>query len=228
MRPPTHLTLFDIEHTQHIPKPRDMTVHPATTKDVDEFCRRYHYTAQGGNKTWRYGLWHNHTLYGIVSYNLPTRETCESVFGPQHHQHVWHMGRLALPDIAPRNSESRLIAGSLKLIEQHHPHVWAIATYAATDVGHIGYVYQATNAIYTGIAGHTTYYTDPTGARRSDYLAGNWISPQRATELGWTKQQGTGKHRYLYILGNRRERRIRQQMLRWPTLPYPKHNTGEI
>ena len=96
-------------------------VGPVSTRDVDEFCKRYHYTATGGNASWRWGLWHGVTLLGIVAYNLPTRETCESVFGPEHFDKVWHMGRLALSDEAPRNSESRLIAGSLQLIKMQHP-----------------------------------------------------------------------------------------------------------
>jgi hypothetical protein len=129
---------------------RDYLCSKISTKDVEEFCRRYHYTGTGGNMMWRYGLWEGPTLLGVVSYNLPTRETCESVFGPEHFDKVWHMGRLAMADDAPRNSESRLIALSLRMIQAQHPDTWGILTYAATDVGHIGYVYQATNALTAG------------------------------------------------------------------------------
>lgn len=212
------VSLFDVENVDTMPAVRDMTVGPVTTADVQEFCHRYHYTATGGSTLWRYGLWHGWVLLGVVSYNLPTRETCESVFGPDHVDKVWHMGRLSMADDAPRNSESRLIAGSLKAITRERPDVWAVLTYAATDVGHIGYVYQATNAIYTGMGGHTTYYVDNKGQRRTDHHTND----TRAKDAGWTKHQGGLKHRYVYVLGSKTQRRQRMALLRLEQLPYPK------
>jgi len=214
---------WDIEHAVDTRiSARDTFIGPASTSDVREFCRRYHYTHIGNNINWRWGLWHQYTLLGVVTYNLPTRSVCASVFGEDHLDKVWHMGRLALADIAPRNCESRLIAGSLRAISAEYPNVWAVLTYAATDAGHIGYVYQATNAIYTGEAGDPTYYIDATGARRGTHLDGRGVSASRAAEMGWTKASGGPKHRYVYVLGNRRERLHRRQLLRYPQLPYPK------
>lgn len=216
------LSLWDVESQNSTPKVRDMTVGRASTRDVDEFCRRYHYTSTGGNMSWRWGLWHGVTLMGVVAYNLPTRDTCESVFGPEHFDKVWHMGRLAMADSAPRNSESRLIAGSLKQIARDYPNTWAVLTYAATDVGHIGYVYQATNALYTGIGGDSHFFVDEGGKRRSTYLGGRGVGNARAAEMGWTRHEGSGKHRYLYILGSKTQRKERLRMLRLDAQPYPK------
>ncbi len=221
----TNISLFDVENTDETPKVRDMTIASVSTTEVNEFCQRYHYTATGGNMTWRYGLYHGAVLYGVVAYNLPTRDTCESILGPDHFDKIWHMGRLALAETSPRNSESRLIAGSLKLIGREYPHIWAVVTYAAPDAGHIGYVYQATNAIYTGTGGRVrknTGYIDPTGRMRSSVLGGQYVGPKRAADLGWTPYAGTPKHRYVYILGNKRERKQRLALLQLPTLPYPK------
>lgn len=220
-------SLWDVEDTDEAVKVRDMHVAPASTRDVQEFARRYHYTATGGNMSWRWGLYHGVTLMGVVAYNLPTRETCESVFGPDHFDKVWHMGRLALADSAPRNSESRLIAGSLKAIQRDYRNVWGVLTYAATDVGHIGYVYQATNALYTGSGGDSHYYVDAKGDRRSTYLGGKGVSDTRAREMGWTRHEGGVKHRYLYVLGSKTQRRERMALLRLPTLPYPKATTTD-
>ena len=214
--------LWDAEDVTEPPKVRDMTVAHATVADVQQFARRYHYSGTGGNMSWRWGLWHGATLWGVVAYNLPTRDACESVFGSEHFDRVWHMGRLALAESSPRNSESRLIAGSIHAIQREYPNVWGVLTYAATDVGHIGYVYQATNALYTGTGGDSTFYTDDEGVRRSTYLGGRGVSPARAVEMGWTRHNGGPKHRYLYILGNKRERRERLALLKLPILPYPK------
>lgn len=216
------ISLFDVENVETMPKVREMTVGPVSTSDVREFARRYHYTGVGNNLNWRWGLWHGVVLHGVVSYNLPTRSVCSSVFGEEHLHRVWHMGRLILSDESPRNSESRLIGGSLRAIQKHHPEVWAVLTYAATDAGHLGYVYQATNALYTGHGGDPVYYVDSQGHRRGTHLDGRGVNAERAAEMGWTRHQGGVKHRYLYILGNRTQRRQRRDLLRLPVLPYPK------
>lgn len=215
------MSLFDVENQTTMPPVRDMTVGPVTTSDIEEFTHRYHYTQTGGSALWRYGLWNGVVLLGVVAYNLPVRNACESVFGPDHYDKVWHMGRLALADNAPHNSESRLIGGSLRHITRDHPNTWGILTYAATDRGHIGYVYQATNAHYTGTSPARPYYIDARGRRHSDYLSGH-VSPARAASLGWIGHDGDLKHRYLYILGNRTQRRHRHAQLRLPIYPYPK------
>ena len=201
---------------------RDTIVGPASTADVREFCQRYHYTNTGGNAAWRWGLWHGATLLGVVAYNRPTRPACEAVFGAEHYDRVWHMGRLALADMAPHNSESRLIAGSLRAIERERPSVWAVLTFAATDVGHVGYVYQATNALYTGTGGEPTLYVTPEGVRMTHRPGHGTISRADAESRGWTRYVAPPKHRYVYLLGNKRERRERRALLRYPVLPYPK------
>ena len=216
------VSLFDVEDADAASlKVRDMVVAKVNQADVREFCARYHYAITGGNMTWNWGLWHGPTLMGVVSYNLPTRPACEAVFGPEHFDKVWHMGRLAMADGALRNSESRLIAGSLRAIRRSHPNTWAVLTFAATSQGHIGYVYQATNALYCGRSDRKHYYLDEKGQRRAQKQGRN-LSPAKAVERGWTVKWEDGKHRYIYILGNKTERRQRLGLLRYPTFPYPK------
>ena len=219
---PLDVSLFDVENVEAMPKVRDMTIAHVSTSDVQEFASRYHYTATGGNMTWRWGLWHGVVLHGVVAYNLPTRSVCAAIFGEDHLHRVWHMGRLILSDNSPHNSESRLIGGSLKAIQREHPDVWAVITYAATDAGHLGYVYQATNALYTGTGGDPGYYVDSDGRRRGTHLGGRRVLADRAEAMGWTSRKGGVKHRYIYVLGSKPQRRQRLALLRLPSLPYPK------
>lgn len=212
---------WDVETEAERAPVRDYMCSKVSTKDVEEFCRRYHYTGTGGNMMWRYGLWEGPTLLGVVSYNLPTRETCESVFGPEHFDKVWHMGRLAMADDAPRNSESRLIGLSMRMIRVQYPEVWGILTFAAASVGHIGYVYQATNALYTGTGGDASYLLDGDGRRRGT-KQGTRLTIAQVVERGWQQIKEPPKHRYLYILGSKTQRKQRRKMLKLPILPYPK------
>jgi hypothetical protein len=227
----SEISLFDVEDVVVQPKVRDMNVGPVSMKDTLEFCSRYHYTERAGHAMWRWGLWCGPVLYGVICYNWPSPVAGAAVFGSEYKQNVLHIGRLALPDSAPRNSESRLIGQSLRQLEDEHPEVWAVLTYAATDEGHIGYVYQATNAIYTGVGGDGVVYKDQRGQHRSprSTIAGSAarITKKDARTRGWTVCEAGPKHRYVYILGNKTQRRQRLQMLKYPILPYPKQTQPE-
>jgi hypothetical protein len=199
----------------------DMQISRVSPRDVNQFCRRWHYAQHGGSAMWSYGIWDGPTLAGVVSYNMPSREAAAWPFGDEYATTVHHMGRLVCAETAPRNTESRLIAASLKLFKQHVPYSTAVLTYAATGVGHIGYVYQATNALYTGRTPPSAYYVDETGRRRST-KQGVGLPRADAEARGWSVGRDPGKHRYLYLLGDRGERRRMRQLLRHPVLPYPK------
>jgi len=218
------VSLWDAEDAETMPAVRDMTVGAVSAADLREFALRYHYTRSGGAIQYgRWGLWHGFTLLGVVSYNTPTQEARDAVFGREHGHRVWHMSRLVLADAAPRNSESRLIGGSLRAITSDHPDVWAVLTYAATDAGHLGYVYQATNAIYTGTGGDPVFYVDKAGKRWGTQLSDCKVrTAAQIAAAGWTRHVGSPKHRYVYILGSRTQRRQRMALLKLPSLPYPK------
>ena len=222
------MSLFDVENETVMPKVRDMTIGTVSTADVREFARRYHYTGSADSIGLRWGLWYGPVLHGVVAYNMLTANVCRSVFGAEHESHVRHMSRLILSEESPHNSESRLIGGSLRAIAAEHPDVWAVLTYAAQHAGHIGYVYQATNALYTGLAaGGECIYIDAQGIQRSrrnldiEKHGGVPLSV-RADQRGWTRVDVPKKHRYIYILGNKTQRRQRRKLLRYPVLPYPK------
>ena len=219
------VSLWDVDDVTEFGRVADMTVGPVEQIDVREFCRRWHYTNSGGSASWNYGLFDGDVLVGVVAYNLPTREACAAVFGQEHLSHVAHMGRLVCAEDAPRNSESHLIAGSLKRLHQSQG-FWAVLTYAAQDEGHIGYVYQATNAIYTGTSSPKPYYLDADG-RKWGSKSGTWSeAKRRADALGHTRVMSPPKHRYVYILGTPAERRARRKLLKLPSLPYPKAVTA--
>ena len=217
------VSLFDVDDVTEFGHVRDLTVGKASQSDVHEFCRRWHYSNTGGNMSWNYGLWDGFVLVGVVSYNLPTMDTCESFFGPENWAWVAHMGRLVCAEELPRNSESHLIAGSLRALKRDVPNFRAVVTYASIGAGHIGYVYQATNALYTGQTAPRSYYEDQSGQMRST-KQGQYVSHAAARERGWIVKTDPGKHRYLYLLGNKTERKEALRLLKFPVLPYPKGN----
>lgn len=221
-----NVSLFDVDDATGFSPVKDMTVSRVPSADVDEFCRRWHYTNTGGNMTWNYGLWDEFTLVGVVSYNLPTMPACSAYFGEDRWEWVVHMGRLVCADDAPRNVESRLIANSLPMLKHDRPVARAVVSYAAAGQGHIGYVYQATNALYCGVTANTHFYIDQKGNRRAPKQGKN-VSIARALERGWEVRHEPGKHRYVYLIGDKRERKEARTLLKFPVLPYPKAADNE-
>jgi hypothetical protein len=63
---------------------------------------------------------------------------------------IMDLKRLYLEDIGLKNLESFVIAQSLKMLMNDFPNVKIVLTYAWEGAGHIGTIYQATNAIYLG------------------------------------------------------------------------------
>lgn len=208
-------------------KVRDTTVAGATTQQVETFCQQVHYAQHAGADSWRYGLWHGLDLLGIVTYNMPTTDAADGVFGPDRRQRIRHMGRLALAHDAPPNSESRLIVHSLRLLRADNPDALAVLTFSDPDqrnpftgVAQVGLVYQATNALYTGEGGQPRYYWDPVNKRR---MATSHLSSRQAREKGWEVHTGSPKHRYVYLLGTPAERRRLRAELLLPVIADQQH-----
>lgn len=219
-------SLFDVNNHSRFSPVRNMTVSRVPIADVDELCRRWHYAKGGGNMTWNYGLWDGSVLIGAVSYNLPTMPACSAFFGQDRWEWVAHMGRLVCAEDAPRNSESFLIARSLRLLKDDRPVVRAVVSYAAIGQGHTGYVYQATNALYCGLTASSHYYIDQEGKRRAPKQGKN-VSMAAAEDRGWQVRWEPPKHRYVYLIGNRTEVKEARSLLRFPVMAYPKGEDDE-
>ena len=213
-------------YREHIvPKVSEMHIEPVSLALVREFCAQFHYTGLPGNAAWRWGLYSGSNLYGVIAYNNGTRGLGASILGDEHARKVWHIGRIVMSEDAPTNSESRIIGLSLREIHRTRPDVWAVVTFADEEMGHIGTIYQATNAIYTGTTDSTSgtarlYFKNKAGQIRS------WRSIREAGRSGvdgWELQKATKpKHRYVYVLGTSRQRRQRLALLKFPAIAYPE------
>ena len=106
-----------------------------------------------------------------------------------------------------------------------------VVSYADSDVGHHGYIYQATNWIYTGLGGGTHKYIDGEGNqinnRSINHIIlreqGGYIDRKKFDEThNITKEKALPKYRYLKFLGTKKQRREMKDALKQEILPYPK------
>lgn len=130
------------------------------------------------------------------------------------------LNRLVVDDELPRNTLSFFVTQSIKML----PSPVVIISYSDLNMGHHGYIYQATNWIYTGIGGTgcNVYIT-----KDGKQIHQRHMDNDRKDELfksGFLvgNKKTKGKARYYFFRGNKREKKQLKRMLRFDEMPYPK------
>lgn len=170
-----------------------------------------HYMKRMPLIVYAFGLYEENKLIGVISYGPPASpHLCRGVCGEEHALDVLELNRLCL-ERNEKNLASILVARSMKLL----PPPKIIISYADTNIGHVGYVYQATNFIYTGLSAKRK---DPvgfstSGGENSKHSRGHW---------GKDLVDRPRKHRYVNFVGDRRQKRYLRKKLNYKAEPYPK------
>ena len=153
-------------------------------------------------------------MVGVVTYGVPASNTlCKGIAGDANKYNVLELNRLCfLPEYNGDNRASYLVSHSLKML----PNKTFVVSYADTAWTHVGYVYQATNWLYTGMSAKRTDTYQPEGLHPRAYNKDNH------SELRQTRSQ---KHRYVYLVGDKRTRREMRKELKYKVYDkYPKGN----
>jgi hypothetical protein len=189
-----------------------------------EFVKTYHYSHGIHNGPMCYGLFDNENLIGVCAFATPCSEAvCASVFGVEYKRSVTELHRLVLLDEIPKNAESWFISRALKTLKKDRPNYNAVLSFADATQNHLGIIYQATNAIYSGTSGKATFFLDTDGRLRHPRQNGINITKEEAKHRGWNPVKREGKHRYLYLLANnKKHKKELHKMLKLKSLPYPK------
>lgn len=188
------------------------------------FIIEHHYSHGCHNGPMCYGLYDDSRLIGVIAFATPCSENVRrSVFGPEHVNRVTELHRLVILDETPKNAESYFIARALRNLKLGRPHLWGILSFADATQGHIGVIYQATNAIYTGSSSRARFFRDQNGRLRHPRQNGHNISLADARERGWTSEMREAKHRYLFLMpDDRGHLKALKKLCRLNSLPYPK------
>lgn len=153
-------------------------------------------------------------LQGVMTIGKPASpHLCIGVCGVEYSDLVFEFNRLCLNEPHKRNIASYFVGNALKLLNRK----MILVSYADTQMGHIGYVYQATNWIYTGI---TKKKMDKILVGSNAHPRHNNIYESRSSD--YKLRERSQKHRYIYFVGNKRERKDLMKHLKYPILPYPK------
>ena len=121
-----------------------------------EMICKYHYsnTLPQLNKHFL-GFYLGDDLVGVITLGWGTRprHTIQKLFPSLDTCDYFEIGRMAMTDEMPRNSESQMLSQCVKWLKKYHPEIKILFTWADGMLGKVGYVYQASNFIYTGKVG---------------------------------------------------------------------------
>ncbi len=130
------------------------------------FVKRHHYSGKVvNNSNLHFGVFLDGRLHGVMSYgpSLVKAHIIGLVAGTGWNEFL-ELNRMAFDSYLPRNSESRAISMSIKLLKRHAPQVkWIISFADACSCGD-GAIYRAANFVLTGIKENEALYLLPDGS----------------------------------------------------------------
>jgi len=129
-----------------------------------------------------------------------------------------------------KNEASFFISRCLKML----PSPSCIVSFADSSVDHHGYAYQATNWIYTGLSAKRTEWVikgmehlhSKSIADKAKKGGGRWEELKKMYGDRLCKRERPRKHRYIYLIGNKKERRDMLEKLKYRPIDYPKGDNG--
>lgn len=201
---------------------------PISKNLAKEFVAKYHYAKGMHNGPTAFGVFRpDDTLCGVVAFATPCSENVRSsIFGKEYKDRVTELHRVALLDDEPANMASWSIARAMALLKERKPYLWACVSFADASQGHVGYIYQALNAIYYGTSGKARFYLDQDNRLRHPRQNGVNISLEDAKQRGWQPVKREGKHRYLLLMpDNRSHKKWMLNNIFVDSQPYPKLQT---
>ena len=192
---------------------------PIKYNDTKPFILNIHYAKRLPSITYSFGLFFKNELVGIVTYGSPPSQSlCRGIAGDECRKIVLELNRLVLKNNI-KNEASFLVANSFKLLKK--PTI--IVSYADTSQNHTGYIYQATNFIYTGLSDKRTEWREINTNKHSKTICEQYSLNERKNNPDkFHLVDRPRKHRYIYIIANKKDKKNILKKLKYPILEYPK------
>jgi len=209
-----------------------MTVKEITVKEARAYISYFHYAKTMPDSTKHvFAGYFNERLAGIICYGMGCGMNQYTAIIPniQKGQYL-ELTRLWSPDGMPKNTESKLIGESMKLLPKE---VKLLVSFSDSQQSHVGTIYQATNWYYLGMNNGGKMIADSEGKKAHSRLLGMYkqrhpdtygkmTNTELMKELGYHYVEGGKKHRYAFLLGDKREKRELFKFIKDRILPYPK------
>jgi hypothetical protein len=183
-----------------------------------------HYAKRIPQIMFAFGLYVNGVMKGVVTFGIPASPSlCMGICGKEYLSIVLELNRLCLLD-NHKNEASYLVSNAIKLL----PKPSIIVSYADNAHGHVGYIYQATNFIYTGLSANRVDWAVKGLEHKhcktlSDGMTLETIKAKYGDDFYYTER--SRKHRYILFHGSKTDKKCLLKKLKYPILDYPKGET---
>ena len=204
---------------------KEFTVKPINPFQCKDWIINKHYAKRMPPIEFAFGLFDkDNLLQGIVTYGTPVSSMLRDLW--KNEFKLMELNRLVVNEGLAKNSLSYLVSQSLKML----PKPLVLVSYADTSQNHHGYIYQATNWIYTGLSAKRTDWK----IKGKENLHGSTIADMsrgRENRAEYMREKfgddfyledRPRKHRYFYFLGNKRQKTEMLESLPYEILEYPK------
>ena len=202
-------------------------VKPVTTEDCKEWLLKKHYLKRMTSFTYSFGLYDGDILVGVCTFgNAVPLQMKKSICGEKYMHLVYELNRLCTNDNLHKNANSYFLGQCFKLL----PKPLIIVSYADKSVGHNGYIYQATNFMFTGES-HTQKDWKLKG---KEHIHSRTLMDEFAFEENRIQKlkekyrdqlyqvERPAKNRYVLFLGDKRQKREFHKNALFELKPYPK------
>ena len=202
-----------------------MRVLPIKNEQTAPWLLEKHYAKRIPQIMYAFGLYDESNLIGVITYGIPASPSlCMGICGREYSDKVLELNRICLENNG-KNQASFLVANSIKLL----PKPTIVVSYADTGQGHVGYVYQSTNFIYTGLSANRVDWTIKGQEHKhsktiSDGLTLEQIKEEHGEDFYYTER--SRKHRYIYFHGNKKDKKVMTSKLNYKIEPYPKGDSA--
>lgn len=146
---------------------KDIELRVIPSSVANDFVKRWHYSHKVVNTSClHFGAFLHGALHGVMSYgpSLDKRKIRGLVEGTTWSGFL-ELNRMAFDPVLPRNSESRCISVSLRMIRRQAPHVkWVISFADGCSCGDGG-IYRASGFLLTGIKENSNIAVTPDGVK---------------------------------------------------------------
>lgn len=191
---------------------KEQELKPITYQMAIEFLLPKHYSGRKPVISRAFGWFFDDKLMAVCTFGKPASASlCFGICGKEYSESVYELNRLCRLDEL-KEPLSKFVSACIRELQKEN---WIIVSYADTEMNHNGYIYQATNFIYTGA----------TKERTDKYTEGNKHSRHYNNDnQNGLRKVRSSKHRYIYFATkNKRLRSAYLASLNYPILPYPKN-----
>jgi len=169
-----------------------------------ELCKEWllykHYAKRIPSISYAFGLFEGDILQGILTIGKPPSPAlCVGVCGEHNSKYVYELNRLCVNDNLKKNVLSYFVSQALKKLSNI-----ILVSYADTSQNHNGYIYQATNWIYTGLsAKRTERYDIDNPNRHSKSVTEN----KNINYQDLAVRERPQKHRYIFFIASKKQKK---------------------